>query len=350
MINSRFYSNINSLKQKLNIKPINTGKMFTSPIGIVFDDMEALHIIGTYDNKAVFKSGTEFTHLHFRGQNKDYGICKANLFRDESKKNIFLEICRTIAFEKLLDKHPYIKLLKTLKIFDLEIYLNNTAIAQHYELKTPYLDLTSNFDVASFFATSSYDKNTRSYIPYNGDSQIGVMYIYDELMDMSIQLQNKDIPQFEYIGWQGLPRPKEQRASIYNLSFHSDFSKNEYVKKYYFKHSPSAAKRIYKKFDCGKTLFPDDSASSLANECKKIKVFTQNEIEQAINRYKYWVANDISETIIHQFINDLNIAIVENSALNWDNLVDNDESFWLKKFDETFKECKYRLSSSHIDL
>lgn len=90
--------------------------------------------------------------------------------------------------------------------------------------------------------------------------------------------------------------------TIYNLSFHSDFSKNEYVKKYYFKHSPSSAKRIYKKFDCGKTLFPDDSASSLANECKKIKIFTQNEIEQAISRYKYWVSNDISETIVYQFI------------------------------------------------
>ena len=87
----------------------------------------------------------------------------------------------------------------------------------------------------------------------------------------------------------------------------------------------------------------------MANECKKIKVFTQNEIEQAISRYKYWVSNDISETIVYQFINDLNIAIVDNSVLNWDNLVDNDESFWLKKFDETFKECKYRLSFPHID-
>ena len=69
--------------------------------------------------------------------------------------------------------------IKIFKILDHEIYLNNTAIAQHYELKTPYLDLTSNFDVASFFATCSYNENTKSYIPYNGDSQIGVIYVYD---------------------------------------------------------------------------------------------------------------------------------------------------------------------------
>ena len=43
-----FYPTLKSLKQKLKIQPINTGRQFThngDASGIVFDDMEALHPI-----------------------------------------------------------------------------------------------------------------------------------------------------------------------------------------------------------------------------------------------------------------------------------------------------------------
>ena len=53
----------------------------------------------------------------------------------------------------------------------------------------------------------------------------------------------------------------------------------------------------------------NDSASSLANE-QKIKIFTQNEIEQTISRYKYWVSNDISETIVYQFVNGFLLYLI----------------------------------------
>lgn len=122
----KIYPKLNSLKQKLGIKKINTGKVFThnsSANGVVFDDIEGLYAIRTIDNKIVLKSGIEITSNQYRGQTKDYNVCNANLFREETKEQIFLQICRTIAFENLLNKHPYLKLIKNRSFMGGEIIL-----------------------------------------------------------------------------------------------------------------------------------------------------------------------------------------------------------------------------------
>ncbi len=335
----KIYPNLNLLKQNLGIKNINTGKMFThnsSPNGIVFDDIEQLTHIGTIDNKIVLKSGTELTFNQYRGQVKDFDICNANLFREKTKEQIFLQICRTIAFENLLGKHPYLKLIK---IMNSEIYINNTAIAQHYELKTPFLDLTSNFDVATFFATSEYNPLTKKYEPYSHKSDLGVIYVYNEIHSYSSENML-----FEYIGWQGLPRPEEQRASIYHLTNNEDFNNIKGVTKYYFKHSLKISKKIWNKFKKGKVLFPNDSAGDLANECKKLTSFTQDELNSALFRLGKWTDFTFKDNDIKKIYEKLDINIVKSAPLNWNNLVDTSESYWLEKLSDISSKVKYRKS------
>ncbi len=100
-----FYPTLKSLKQKLKIQPINTGRQFThngDASGIVFDDMEALHPIVGKDGVGT-RSGLEFSMIQYRGQNEDFGVCKTTLDRCKSVEEQFLNICRTIAFEELLE-------------------------------------------------------------------------------------------------------------------------------------------------------------------------------------------------------------------------------------------------------
>lgn len=329
------YPKLNSLKQKLATKPI------TNYRGIEFGtDEDALHAMGTIDGKVVFKSGLEMTFKQYRGQVKEYPTCNANLYRTQDYEKIFLSVCRTIAFENLLDNHPYMKLLKQVKYDDGDIYINNTAIAQHYELQTPYLDLTSNFDVASFFATCILDPYTGKYKPYLGTENVGVIYVYNEMMHFAFEDMN-----FEYIGWQGLPRPEEQKGSIYHLKYNEDFANVSGVRKHYFKHSPSTSKKIWNQFDQGKLLFPDDVAADLANECKKLTTFTENEILQAKNRFIQWTKIKYKDADFDTILDKLNILIVKDSLLKWNSLMDIQESHWIDKVNTVFQKTKTRMSA-----
>lgn len=340
---TKFYPNINSLKQKLKIPQINTGKRYThngSPNGIVFDDIEALHAMGNIDGKVVLKSGLEMTFQQYRGQIKEYPVCNANIYRTSDNSEIFLQISRTVAFEQLLDKHPYIKLLKTIRFHDSELYINNTAIAQHYELKTPYLDLTSNFDVASFFATCEFDPIIKEYKPYYDLVEPGVIYIYNE---MAHCMSEEDI-KFEYLGWQGLPRPEEQKGSIYHLQINEDFTSIGGVRKHYFKHSKSTSKKIWTKFNKGKTLFPDDVAADLANECKNLFAFTDNELTIAKKRFNEWIQIDFKDEEFTKIMEKNNIYTIDKSKLDWTFLMDIKESYWINKLNETFYKTRSRMS------
>lgn len=85
------------------------------------------------------------------------------------------------------------------------------------------------------------------------------------------------------------------------------------IKKYYFKHSLSQSERIWKQFDEEKILFPNDSASELANECLKLNSFTQQHINKAFDRFYIW-SND-SLVNKEQILDKLNIEIVESYSL-----------------------------------
>lgn len=336
---TNFYSNINSLKQKLNIQKTNTGRT-TDFRGIVFDDIETLHAMGNIDGKVVLKSGLEMTFQQYRGQIKEYPVCNANLYRTSNNNEIFLQICRTVAFELLLEKHPYIKLLKTIRFHGSELYINNTAIAQHYELKTPYLDLTSNFDVASFFATCEFDPITKEYKPYYDSVEPGVIYIYNEMA----HFMNEEEIKFEYLGWQGLPRPEEQKGSIYHLQINEDFASIGGVRKHYFKHSKASSKKIWNHFNKGKVLFPDDVAADLANECKKLLAFRNCEINIAKKRFNQWTQKDFTDEQFLKIIEKTRIDIIEKSNLDWTLLMDIKESYWINKINEALFKTRSRMS------
>lgn len=99
-----FYPTLKSLKQKLQIKPINTGKLSTpngQTCGIVFDDIERLPALVGQNNCVHLKSGTEFSTTQYRGQIKDYkefAGCKTTLDRYKSKEEKFNQIVSKVGF------------------------------------------------------------------------------------------------------------------------------------------------------------------------------------------------------------------------------------------------------------
>ena len=146
--------------------------------------------------------------------------------------------------------------------------------------------------------------------------------------------------EIDYLGWQPLPRPEQQRANILKVSKDTNLDTVNGVQKYYFKHSISQSRKIWKMFDEGKTLFPDDSAADLANECSKLNSFTQKQIDKALERFKSWSGKTLKKD---ETLDSLKIEIIEKNDLCWDNLFDTDVLYWERKFDETMSKVRFRF-------
>ncbi len=342
-----FHSNIKLLKEKLNIEKINTGKQYTTKFGLVYDDIERLHALVGVDGCLHLKSGTEFSSIQYRGQNEDFGVCKSSLYRLESVEEQFLSICQTIAFEELLESHPFIKFARSMPLDKNQLCLNFTGIAQHYGLATDYLDITNNFDVACFFATCKYMDG--QYYPIGNIKKAGIIYKINELLlpPFIESKDNQDI-ELEYLGWQPLPRPEEQRASVLQIIKGTDLDNIRSIEKHYFKHSISKSKKIWKQFDEGKALFPDDSAADLSNECKKLNSFTEQQIKKAFERFEVWNIKTIENK--EQMLDKLKIETIENNGLSWNSLVDIKQEYWEEKFYQTMSKVGFRMTSPHIQL
>lgn len=334
-----FHPTIKSLKQKLQIQQVNTGKQMNFH-GIVFDDIERLHAMVGVDGCMHLKSGTEFSMLQYRGQNEDYGVCKTTLDRCKSQEEQFLSICRTIAFEELLEVHPFVEFVRSLPpLGESHLCLNLTGMAQHYGLHTNYLDITNNFDVACFFATCKYENG--KYYPIGNVPKSGVIYkIFEMVLPPFMENEHNKEIELEYLGWQPLPRPEQQRASVLKVTKGTNLDTVSGVKKYYFKHSISQSRKIWKQFDKGKDLFPDDSAADLANECSKLNSFTNEQLKKAFNRF--WLWNEMKVDDEEQMLNSLNIETINHNGLSWDNLVDTNPKYWENEFNKTMNQVGFR--------
>ena len=342
-------STLKSLKKRLNIRPVNTGKKFITSIGLVHDDIEGLHAVTGLTGCVHFRSGTEMSTVHYRGQVEDYPYCVSTLDRCHTQKDQFLSILRAIVFEELLEKHPFIEITKNTHFVDAPICVDKTAIAQHYGLHTNFIDTTSSFDVASFFATCRWLDKDQKFSPVSSSRKPGVIYKINEMF-MPPYVNNDDSikSEFVYIGWQPLPRPKQQRANAVKMAKGESFDKISSVKKYHFKHSLKYSQKIYKKFKGGSVIFPKDSAADLADQCKKLLNFTYQQIETGIKRYEDWSGDLTDEERKKQLIDSSNITIAKECELTWDKLLDTDQQFWENKLEETLKTVRCRMTSPHI--
>ncbi len=335
------YPKLNSLKQNMRITGLNTGRQFEWR-GIVYDDLETLRAIKGLNNCVHIKSGTEMGMTYYRGQPMDYGTCFSTLDRCSSNEEQFISLCRTVAFEFLLDKHPFVQVASDVKFLNDRLCINKTGIAQHYGFHTDYLDLTSNFDIASFFASCRWNEKSKNYEPLGNVEYPGVIFKIHEptIPPLFMQGCQTDIC-FEYLGWQPFPRPEQQRASLARLGKKIDFTKN--ATKYYFKHSISGSRKIWKKFGEGRLLFPEDCAVDLAEKCKNLKEFTKLEIDEAVRRFDKRNITFLLNKDIDKLIHDNNISIVNNSLLEWDIFMETSREFWEEKLNSILDNVRFRL-------
>lgn len=199
----------------------------------------------------------------FRGETEFHSPCKPNLFRNPKQRRFTAELLRGQEMKLLMLSHPLVQLL------DIGVELNGQlcqfemnlfGLTQHYYNKTRLLDLTSNPQVAKFFATTQYNWEADTYSPITDENhKPGILYYYS--LDI-----NEDFGGFvdgnksrlSTIGLQVFPRSGRQRGFLYNMCLNENFNDVPRLNAVMFKHNAAIATRYCKKFNYGVDLFPDD--------------------------------------------------------------------------------------------
>lgn len=230
----------------------------------------------------------------FRGENESHCPCVPSLYRVPPNadmaffKNLFIKLLQRAMFMDLLLENAckidlYQEILQKLH---LPVNLQLDAIAQHYGYPTDILDLSSNLEVALFFATSFYKDG--KYYPARsaGDAYIYVVDYAPMLIKLGIA-DAYDIKEFQHppgvIGLQPLLRPASQRGFGVRLAKDDDFNSLKHVKRFHIKYSKDEAQAIFNKFHGGHDLFDHDHLIEDAIKViYKAKYFTQSQFEQAV--------------------------------------------------------------------
>lgn len=339
------WPSLDELRPHLDIPTVNTGRQYNippEPYGCVHNDMEGLHALADERGHIMLTSGIEMPMVVYRGQTQEHGPCVPSLARLTSLEEQLMALCRSLAFEEAIASHPFLRFSEQARLFDAPLCIDRQGLAQHYGLSTDLLDVSSNFDVASFFATCHWDDHSRSYQPVKVAAQPGVLY----RLRPALLCGTDDSVEFRYVGWQPLYRPEQQRASALRLKKHHDFAQLRAVEKVRFRHSARVSHRIWRSFDGGRALFPNDAAATLAEEAKNLMRFARPQINQAWASLEAWHAVSIDPEQRERVERSAAIQIASMPILSWDRLdVMRDAGEMGAHLQSVFDKVRYRMAA-----
>ena len=198
----------------------------------------------------------------YRGQSQFYPQCLPSMFRDKTNvvNHHFVEdVIQINELEVLLRQYPLVKLFEQgfylLHEF-IRFKVDYTGLAQHYYSNTPMLDLTSDMEVAKFFAVTWFNMTKDRYEKYTGD-ELGVLYYYDLAPDAFTRRVGRNYL-VETIGKQPFMRSGNQSGFLIRLNPEQDFNLLPEVRYVYFRHDRQITDRIFAESENGDKYMPQE--------------------------------------------------------------------------------------------
>lgn len=234
-----------------------------------FNDADNTKFImtGLMSGRYALKPNLKNRKFLFRGESEFHDPCKPNLFRNVRQKYFFEESIKFQEMHLLILSHPLVQLLDTgiqLNKQFVRLEMNLWGLSQHYFNRTSLLDLTSDPEVAMFFATTEYDCATDSYSPITDENHApGILYFYalNIMEDFKPKLWECK-PVLTTIGLQVFPRSGSQKGFIYEVEKGANFNQVSRLNAFRFKHDAGKSQAIFDKFNGGEKLFPTDILAS----------------------------------------------------------------------------------------
>lgn len=222
----------------------------------------------------------------FRGQNEEYKPCFPSLYRvfprELTVAEIFAWRMRLVVFEEMLNSHPLVSKFFMRHNFKLDY----EGLAQHYGLSTSVLDLTSNLDIALFFAMCWYDCDCDCYRPFDdGKVHEGILYIFCPMRanePSPCRIAEYMKTNITPIGLQPFLRPAKQKG----YALHIDKGRSTKSWAYRFKFTNADSLAIYNQFHEGRDLWIEDILAVKTKMVKEIRDFSFDVFDAAYERFR----------------------------------------------------------------
>ena len=261
--------------------PINS---LDYPLSAYYNDADDRKFIMTKlrSGRYSLKPNLKNRNFLFRGESEFHPQCKPNLFRNPRKTYFLDSMIYGDEMIRVILSHPLVQLLDLGVKLDGSTYrfeMNLYGLLQHYYNKSSLLDLTSDVDVALFFATQKYDWESDKYTPIIDENhEAGILYFYEIDVNRDFQ-QQLNGEQLSTIGLQVFPRSGRQKGFLYNLSMDGNFNDLPQLKAFRFKHNAKIAQEISEQMNKGDILFPDDILKAhWRNNTRRIDVVSRDAI------------------------------------------------------------------------
>ena len=248
----------------------------------------------------------------FRGEAEFHDPCKPSLFRDAEKTYFLDPLIYGHEMFRLILSHPLVQLLdmgvllnKHLVRFEMNLY----GLTQHYYNKTSLLDLTSDIDVALFFATQSYEWKTDSYSPLVDEThEPGILYYYD----LNCMTDFLFTSRLSTIGLQVFPRSGRQKGFLYACGSDVNFNHLRQVHAVRFKHNAEIAQEISDKMrEEGRQLFPHDILENHWSQRHPLRMQEKRVSYDAVLINKRFNEEESFESLRMKLENDYGIEVAD---------------------------------------
>lgn len=297
---------------------------------------------------------------YYRGENQVFESCVASLYRRlariENTEELLVE--EFVAYLRIADfLGLLLKLDHTQKFISHQYSFNKSPVkihidllyeqlAQHYGFETCWLDITSDFEVALFFACCKFDNKLQKWKPLNKDdfnkcyeTQFGVIFQRPtNHISNLISLESQPVKIFP-VGFQPFMRCHMQNSYVASMNKSHCLQKEHTFKKLQFKHEEELCNYIYHLMDCGKKIFPHEGIYLMKAEMEKIKsrkIFSNETFEYVCEEPKF---KPLNKNTLNQLLLDSGYEIT-----NAQNLIPKDKIEQINKLYANFDmERAYRI-------
>ena len=214
----------------------------------------------------------------FRGQGRDYPKNLPTLYRQEKDEfELFIQHLKIMEFRNFLLHLPQ------LRFFESNNYhIDYVGLAQHYGLQTDMMDLTSDIDVALFFAMCDIPKGGTEYVcKVENKPYIGYIYCvptYDFSMKHGKLGETFWGTKLSSIGLQPFERPGAQKGFAYRIENGEELKSLVYS----FSYTRKDSETIFRKFSYGSTLWQDDALARIARKIDDSRQFSYNAFNSCV--------------------------------------------------------------------
>lgn len=245
----------------------------------------------------------------FRGENQLYSESVASIYRDlydrageDPKNSNEIKAYKFVRKMRIAEFELFLRNLYPTKLWeDNEYTVLYEALAQHYGLKTEWLDITSDFKVALFFATCTWDDENKKWRPLTKEDteqkpekQYGIIFNMPKVRTQFNSAMLYSAGDFKGnvvlpIGYQPFMRCHMQHAYGIHmkneppLSLQQDTQFNKLI----FRHDEKLSKAVFKEMDGGRKIYPNEwlpAFDDIFRQIRKTNTFSENAFQMVLDQ------------------------------------------------------------------